>query len=68
MKQITGEIKQYCFNIPRNICPGYLLELPCRGDSNECPQHMSLRVNNERKGSYHLSYYILGFFIEANSF
>ena len=31
---------------PRNICCGYLLELPHWGDSNKYPQHMFLRVLN----------------------
>ena len=37
------------FNIPRNICRGYLLESPCQGDSNNYPQHMFLRLNKGRK-------------------
>ena len=31
---------------PRNICCGYLLESPRRGDSNKYPQHMFLGVLN----------------------
>ena len=31
---------------PRNICCGYLLESPQRGDSNKYPQHMFLGVLN----------------------
>ena len=38
------------FNIPRNICRGYLLESPCWGYSNKYLQHRFLRVNKERKG------------------
>ena len=31
---------------PRNICCGYLLESPQRGDSKKYPQHMFLGVLN----------------------
>ena len=31
---------------PRNLCCGYLLESPRRGDSNKYPQHMFLGVLN----------------------
>ena len=31
---------------PSNICCGYLLESPHRGDSNKYPQHMLLGVSN----------------------
>ena len=31
---------------PRNICSGYLLESPCRGDSNKYQQHLFLGVLN----------------------
>ena len=31
---------------PRNICCGYLLESPHRGDSNKYPQHMLLEILN----------------------
>ena len=28
--------------VHKNICCGYTFEAPCRGDSNEYPQHMIL--------------------------
>ena len=37
--------KNAVFNIPMNMCCGYLLELPRRGDSNKYPQHLFLGVN-----------------------
>ena len=30
----------------RNICCGYLLESPRRGDSNKCPRHMFSEILN----------------------
>ena len=37
------------FNTPRNICCGYLLELPRRGNSNKYPQHMFHGENKEKE-------------------
>ena len=60
--------KSTVFNAPRNICCGYLLELPHQGLYNKYPQHMFLAVNKGKKTFYNLSYwYMLGFFIVANS-
>ena len=62
-------VKNTVFNTPRNICCSYLLESPRRGESYKYPQHMFLGVNKGKKAFYHLSHwYMLGFFIAANSF
>ena len=57
------------FITPRNICSGYLLASPPWGDSNKYPLHIFLGANEGKKAFYHLSYwYMLGFFVAADSF
>ena len=50
-----------------NICFGYLLESPQRGDSNKYPKHMFYEELRLKQGffSYHSVYY--RFFTIANS-
>ena len=39
-------------NTPRNICWGYLLELPQRGNSSKYPQHIVLGVYKVAKPNF----------------
>ena len=49
----------------KNICCGYSLELPWRGDSNEHPQHMFLWITDENYPSIIVKYPPYLFFCQA---
>ena len=59
-----------CINTPRNICCGYLLEVPRWGNSNKYPEQMFSEQRRKKKRTLHyLSYcFMLGFFRAANPF
>ena len=41
-------MQEYCIKTSSNICFGYLLELPHRGNSNKYPKHMLCDKNKTR--------------------
>ena len=42
------------FSIKKNICCGYLLEVPQWAISNECPKHMFLWINKKNTNHFWL--------------
>ena len=46
-------MQKHCIKSSSNICFGYLLELPQRGDSNKYPKHMFyVKIRIKRSLSY----------------
>ena len=49
-------MQKHCIKSSSNICFGYLLELPQRGNSNKYPKHMFCEEIRIKQGLFYLSF------------
>ena len=49
-------MQEYCIKTSSNICFGYLLESPHRGDSNKYPKHMFYEEIRIKQGLSYISF------------
>ena len=59
-------MQEYCIKTSSNMCFGYLLELPHRGNSNKYPKHMFYEDIRIKQGLFYIPFYPLRILYNSN--